>query len=141
MDTIIKYYNNMIVRARPVSYTHLPVARQCGGCQLQAMSYEAQLKFKEKKIYNNLLRIGKFAPEEINMLPIIGMEDPWRYRNKAQFPFGLNKEGDVISGFYAGRTHSIIENEDCLIGAYVNLSLIHIYSSSASIWLLASSMM
>ena len=101
-----------------------PVARQCGGCQLQAMSYEAQLKFKEKKIYNNLLRIGKFAPEEINMLPIIGMEDPWRYRNKAQFPFGLNKEGDVISGFYAGRTHSIIENEDCLIGAYVNREIL-----------------
>ncbi|PNV61048.1 23S rRNA (uracil(1939)-C(5))-methyltransferase RlmD [Clostridium sp. chh4-2] len=101
-----------------------PVARQCGGCQLQAMSYEAQLKFKERKIYNNLLRIGKFTEDEIHMLPIMGMEDPWRYRNKAQFPFGLNKEGRIITGFYAGRTHSIIENEDCLLGVEVNKEIL-----------------
>ncbi len=101
-----------------------PVARQCGGCQLQAMSYEAQLKFKERKIYNNLLRIGKFTEDEIHMLPIMGMDDPWRYRNKAQFPFGLNKEGRIITGFYAGRTHSIIENEDCLLGAEVNKEIL-----------------
>ena len=66
-----------------------PVARQCGGCQLQAMSYESQLKFKENKVYNNLRRIGGFT--DIPFLPIIGMDEPWRYRNKAQFPFGRNK--------------------------------------------------
>ena len=50
-----------------------PVARQCGGCQLQAMSYEEQLKFKERKVKNHLLRIGKFKEDEIHMLPIMGI--------------------------------------------------------------------
>lgn len=80
-----------------------PVARQCGGCQLQAMSYEEQLKFKERKVKNHLLRIGKFREDEIHMLPIMGMEEPWRYRNKAQFPFGMDKNGNIVAGFYAGR--------------------------------------
>ena len=93
-----------------------PVARQCGGCQLQAMSYEEQLKFKERKVKNHLLRIGKFREDEIHMLPIMGMEEPWRYRNKAQFPFGMDKNGNIVAGFYAGRTHDIIECGDCLLG-------------------------
>lgn len=96
-----------------------PVSRQCGGCQLQAMSYEEQLRFKERKVYNNLLRIGKFEKIE-NFLPIIQMEDPWRYRNKAQYPFGKNKNGEIIAGFYAGRTHDIVENDDCLLGVELN---------------------
>lgn len=116
-----------------------PVARQCGGCQLQAMSYEAQLAFKEKKVFNNLMRIGGLeglrrveaegeadAPNEIPFLPIIGMEQPWRYRNKAQFPFGLNKAGEVVTGFYAGRTHDIIEQEDCLLGIPENREVLSI---------------
>lgn len=104
-----------------------PVARQCGGCQLQAMDYRAQLQFKEKKVYNNLYRIGglkDFKPED--MEPIIGMEDPWRYRNKAQFPFGTDKSGRIITGFYAGRTHSIIEQEDCLLGIEENKEILKI---------------
>lgn len=103
-----------------------PVARQCGGCQLQAMSYEEQLKFKERKVMNNLIRIGKFAEDEIHMLPIMGMEDPWRYRNKAQFPFGKDKDGNVIAGFYAGRTHAIVEAEDCLLGVEENREILDI---------------
>ncbi len=95
-----------------------PVARQCGGCQIQAMSYEAQLAFKTRKVENNLKRIGKF--EEIPMESIIGMEDPFHYRNKAQFPFGKNRDGKIITGFYAGRTHSIIENTSCHLGKEVN---------------------
>lgn len=95
-----------------------PVARSCGGCQLQTMEYEEQLRFKERKIYNNITRIGKF--DRVPMLPIIGMEHPWCYRNKAQFPFGKNKEGEIIAGFYAGRTHAIIENSDCLLGVELN---------------------
>lgn len=94
------------------------VARQCGGCQLQAMNYEEQLHFKENKVRNNLHRIGGL--EEIPMEPIIGMEEPWRYRNKAQFPFGRNKDGKIITGFYAGRTHAIIESDDCLLGVKEN---------------------
>ena len=103
-----------------------PVARQCGGCQLQAMSYEEQLKFKERKVMNNLIRIGKFDEDEIHMLPIMGMEQPWRYRNKAQFPFGKDKDGNVIAGFYAGRTHAIVEAEDCLLGVEENREILDI---------------
>ena len=112
-----------------------PVARACGGCQLQMMSYEAQLRFKERKIYNNLKRIGGMEmlalPSEggagmLEMEPILGMEEPWRYRNKAQFPFGKSKDGRVITGFYAGRTHAIIENEDCLLGVTENREILEI---------------
>lgn len=128
-----------------------PVARQCGGCQLQAMDYEEQLRYKENKVKNNLMRIGGLTgivmvdengkPRDkeagtgdetatdrepaavsgkIAMYPIIGMDEPWRYRNKAQFPFGQDRDGRTITGFYAGRTHAIIENEDCLLGVEEN---------------------
>ena len=99
-----------------------PVARQCGGCQIQAMSYEAQLAFKTRKVESNLKRIGKF--EEIPMESIIGMEDPFHYRNKAQFPFGRNKAGEIIPGFYAGRTHAILEHEDCFLGVEENKEIL-----------------
>lgn len=95
-----------------------PVARQCGGCQIQAMSYPAQLRFKEAKVRNNLVRIGKFEHPPMEL--IIGMEEPFRYRNKAQFPVGMSKDGRIIAGFYAGRTHAIIECEDCLLGVEEN---------------------
>ncbi len=99
-----------------------PISRQCGGCQLQAISYEKQLEFKEQKIRSSLIRIGGFDPGLIDRLkePIIGMEDPWRYRNKAQFPFGTDREGNVVTGFYAGRTHTIIPNTDCVLGVPEN---------------------
>jgi 23S rRNA (uracil1939-C5)-methyltransferase len=95
-----------------------PVSRQCGGCQIQAMSYPAQLSFKQKKVENNLKRIGKF--EDFFMEPMMGMEEPYHYRNKAQFPIGKTKEGRMITGFYAGRTHRIIENRRCLLGTAEN---------------------
>lgn len=103
-----------------------PVARQCGGCQLQAMSYEEQLRFKERKIRNHLSRLGGIPADQIPMEPIMGMENPWRYRNKAQFPFGKNKNGEIITGFYAGRTHAIIEHEDCLLGVKENKEILEI---------------
>ena len=106
-----------------------PVSRQCGGCQLQAMSYEEQLKFKERKVCQNLLRIGGFDEKELEFEPIIGMENPWRYRNKAQFPFGLDKEGGIVTGFYAGRTHTIIPQEDCLLGVEENQKILRIIKS------------
>lgn len=90
-----------------------PVARQCGGCQLQHCSYEKQLAWKEKIVRDRLERIGGF--ENFEMESILSMEEPYYYRNKAQFPVGVNKEGNLIAGFYAGRTHSIIENTDCVI--------------------------
>lgn len=95
-----------------------PQARACGGCQLQFMSYEAQLAFKKQKVEANLRRIGGF--DDFTIEKVIGMEEPWRYRNKAQFPFGKDKEGKIVTGFYAGRTHSIIPNRNCLLGVKVN---------------------
>ncbi len=99
-----------------------PVARQCGGCQIQALRYQAQLAFKEKKVCSNLQRIGGIA--EPPMEPIIGMENPLRYRNKAQFPIGRSRDGRLIAGFYAGRTHTIVECRDCLLGAEVNRQIL-----------------
>lgn len=106
------------LRVKPVC----PYHKQCGGCQIQAMSYEAQLQFKENKVKNNLVRIGGFDRLFIEsvMELVVGMEQPWHYRNKAQFPVGTDKDGRIITGFYAGRTHSIIANTDCALGVEEN---------------------
>ena len=105
-----------------------PVARQCGGCQIQELSYEAQLDFKTKKVYGNLERIGGFSPEFLDtvMEPICGMEEPFYYRNKAQFPIGTDREGNIVTGFYAGRTHQIIPNMECALGVSVNQKILQI---------------
>ena len=102
--------------------------RQCGGCQIQAMGYEQQLAFKQNKVRNNLLRIGGFQPEELDriMEPVVGMEEPFRYRNKAQYPIGRDKEGNPVAGFYAGRTHSIIANTECLLGVDENRIILEV---------------
>lgn len=134
-----------------------PVARKCGGCQLQHCSYERQLLWKQEKILNCLWRIGgldvrlpeaivptqdsKFEGEvqkkssvldgscrqgnglrqgngtedTVVMEPILGMEQPYHYRNKAQFPVGYDKNGKLVAGFYAGHTHQVIPHTDCLI--------------------------
>jgi len=105
-----------------------PVARSCGGCQIQALSYEKQLAFKQNKVRNNLIRIGGFEEQLLDwvMDPIVGMEKPWNYRNKAQYPVGTDKEGNLIAGFYAGRTHSIIACEDCALGDEGNKQILDI---------------
>ena len=101
-------------------------ARKCGGCQIQEMSYEQQLQFKHNKVRGNLERIGGFSPELLEkiMEPVVGMEEPFHYRNKAQFPFGTDKGGNPITGFYAGRTHDIIANTDCALGVAVNKEIL-----------------
>lgn len=123
--------------------------KQCGGCQIQAMDYKQQLIFKQNKVFNNLVRIGGFSAEFIKgiMEPIVGMENPYRYRNKAQFPIGMRKVSDivgdsnkalasdmsdgakweVIAGFYAGRTHHIIANTDCLLGVSENQEILETF--------------
>lgn len=114
-------YGRLMEIVKPSPYRVEPecaLARQCGGCQLQALSYEKQLEFKEKKVRGHLERIAGFT--DVPMEPIIGMEYPYHYRNKAQFPVGRNKDGKIVTGFYAGRTHSIIENRDCALGVSVN---------------------
>lgn len=101
-----------------------PIHRQCGGCQIQVLDYKKQLEFKQKKVLENLQRIGGFA--EPPMEPVVGMEVPYHYRNKAQFPIGKDKDGRIIAGFYAGRTHQIIPNRDCALGVPVNKEILDI---------------
>ena len=108
-----------------------PMARKCGGCQIQEMKYPAQLAFKESKVRGNLERIGEVPGELLDQImhPVVGMDEegmqPFRYRNKAQFPIGTDKDGKVTAGFYAGRTHSIIGNTDCVLGVEVNEEILN----------------
>lgn len=108
-----------------------PMARKCGGCQIQEMKYPAQLAFKESKVRGNLERIGEVPGELLDQImhPVVGMDgegmQPFRYRNKAQFPIGTDKDGRVTAGFYAGRTHSIIGNTDCALGVEVNEEILN----------------
>ncbi len=83
-----------------------------GGCQLEHISYEGQLKYKENQVRQVLSRIGKLGDVKIH--PIIGMENPWHYRNKAQVPVG-EKDGKLIAGFFKPRTHEIVEAEESII--------------------------
>ncbi|MCS7461229.1 23S rRNA (uracil(1939)-C(5))-methyltransferase RlmD [Paenibacillus doosanensis] len=107
-----------------------PIYSQCGGCQLQHLSYEAQLRFKRQLVVDNLERIGKLRVagasegqregEGIVVHPTLGMSDPWRYRNKAQVPIGFaaaadGEEGGLVGGFYAQGSHRIIDMDECLI--------------------------
>ena len=114
-------YGRLMEVLKPSPYRVEPkceFARQCGGCQLQALSYDQQLVFKTNKVKGHLERIGGFT--DIPMEPIIGMDELFHYRNKAQFPVGRNKEGKIVTGFYAGRKHNIIENRDCALGVAEN---------------------
>ncbi|ALP36063.1 RNA methyltransferase [Paenibacillus sp. IHB B 3084] len=98
---------------------------QCGGCQIQHMSYEAQLGWKRQHVVDVLERIGKLSVEgnegsiagektAVKVLPTLGMNEPWRYRNKAQVPIGVI-EGGLVGGFYARGSHRIVDMDTCLI--------------------------
>ncbi|MBS4900279.1 MAG: 23S rRNA (uracil(1939)-C(5))-methyltransferase RlmD [Clostridiales bacterium] len=96
------------------------VTGRCGGCTFRHISYDAQLKWKESAVENTMKRIGGIESSDYELCPIIGAEDRDRYRNKAQYPVGTfidKKTGKrhTITGFYAGRSHRIVESEDCLI--------------------------
>ncbi len=101
-------------------------AKQCGGCQLQHLSYEKQLEFKEDKIRGCLTKIGKLDMDTIEMEPILSMENPFYYRNKAQYPVGKDRNGNIIAGFYAGRTHHIIDTPHCCIQTPVSSQVLEI---------------
>lgn len=104
-----------------------PYYKQCGGCQLQPLSYSGQLEMKERKVKNNLMRIGGFS--SIPYEGITGMEEPYYYRNKAIYPIGKNKDGKIIAGFYASRSHTIIDNRKCYLGVEVNERILDIVIS------------
>ncbi|MBC2324158.1 23S rRNA (uracil(1939)-C(5))-methyltransferase RlmD [Listeria booriae] len=87
------------------------VYSQCGGCQLQHLSYGGQLRMKQKQVAQVMKRIGK---QDVEVLPTLGMENPWNYRNKAQVPVGF-VNGRLVAGFYQQRSHQIIDMNTCLI--------------------------
>ena len=89
-----------------------PLAASCGGCQIQHMAYESQLELKEKMVKDCFTRIGGMPDAQI--LPIAGMEDPWRYRNKGLFPFAMDHTGPC-TGLYASHSHRVVAAKDCLI--------------------------
>ncbi|HZG86228.1 23S rRNA (uracil(1939)-C(5))-methyltransferase RlmD [Paenibacillus sp.] len=112
------------------------VYARCGGCQLQHFAYGAQLRWKRQLVVDALTRIGKLQVEPeggasassevvsaddpprpgIVVHPVIGMDEPWRYRNKAQVPIGFDlEEGGLVGGFYAQGTHRIVSTDECLI--------------------------
>ncbi len=111
---LVKIIKQSTYRVEPLC----SISRQCGGCQLQVLSYKKQLEFKQNKIKHNLESMGKC--KDFEMLPIIGMENPVHYRNKAQYPVRCDKEGNIVMGFFAGRTHSVIEAEKCFLGVEEN---------------------
>ncbi|RNA66775.1 23S rRNA (uracil(1939)-C(5))-methyltransferase RlmD [Alteribacter keqinensis] len=89
-----------------------PIFKRCGGCQLQHLSYEGQLEYKQKHVKDVLARIGGLP--DVPVHETLGMEDPWRYRNKAQVPVG-ERGGHIIAGFYAERSHEIVDMPNCVI--------------------------
>ncbi|MBP3283918.1 MAG: 23S rRNA (uracil(1939)-C(5))-methyltransferase RlmD [Clostridia bacterium] len=95
--------------------------KKCGGCALCHMSYPATLEFKRKVVRDSFLRIGH---RDVAVEETIGMEEPYFYRNKVQFPVGLSADGKVITGFYANRTHDIVSVNDCSIQSRIANKLI-----------------
>ena len=92
-----------------------PVAGPCGGCQLQSLTYEAQLRFKEQKVAACLSRLGGIDAPPVR--PIIGMDEPWGYRNKAQYPVTAAADGRIVCGFYGAHSHRVVESDGCLLGS------------------------
>ena len=97
-----------------------PLAARCGGCSMMQLSYEKQLELKKKRVLDVLERIGGVKEPASLFEGVKGMEQPFYFRNKMQFPVGLDRDGKVVIGFYAGRTHSIIDMDSCAIGHPVN---------------------
>lgn len=118
-------YGRLLTLINPSEYRVEPrckVARACGGCQIQEMNYKSQLQYKEKMVKSNINRIGGIS--DFEMFPIIGMEEPFHFRNKAQYPVGLDQNGKIVIGFYSTHSHNIIDHQDCCIGAPVNAGIL-----------------
>lgn len=98
-----------------------PIYAECGGCQLQHLSYKGQLACKRQQVQDALTRIGHL---DIEALPVLGTNNPWNYRNKMQFPAALNAEGELQIGCYAAATHNVINAEGCLISKEANNAIL-----------------
>ena len=113
---ILKHYAfGIVIQTLKPSLDRMEAAcskKSCGGCVFQHIRYDAELRVKEKAVYDAFTRIGKLSPE---FLPILGCEKRTRYRNKAQYPFALDHNGKPVIGFFARRSHRIIPVTDCLL--------------------------
>ena len=103
-----KLYNLSQDRIQP----KCKVCSSCGGCQYQQLNYQAQLKFKKKRVEDAIKRIGHL---DVKVNDCIGMDDPYYYRNKIQMPYGKDKKGRVYYGFYKQNSHEIIPVKECVI--------------------------
>lgn len=90
-----------------------PVYNECGGCQLQHIDYEKELKFKQNNIKQLINRIAEI--EKFELMDVLAADDDFRYRNKAQFPLKLNENDQITAGFYKRGSHDIVPNHNCLI--------------------------
>ena len=86
--------------------------KRCGGCNMRHIKYEDTLKMKQNAVQS---LVNKTLRNKIKVKPTLGMENPLHYRNKAQYPIGINKDGDPVIGVFANRTHEVIPMEKCLI--------------------------
>ncbi len=124
-------YARVVKLIKPSAYRSTevcPKAKPCGGCQLQALNYDKQLELKANHVRNNLIRVGGFSEDLVDnaMESIIGMEEPYYYRNKLQIPVGLDKNGNVVMGFYLSHSHDIIPIDKCYLSHPVIDSVISI---------------
>lgn len=120
---------NKIINPSPDRTEPKCTLKRCGGCNLMHLSYDAQLKFKRQRVIDSLERIGNIKNPLVH--DTIGMENPYRYRNKAQFPIGI-KDGKVIAGFYALKSHEVIDTPSCLIQDEISDKVMNIIKSWAN---------
>ncbi|MDD2493014.1 MAG: 23S rRNA (uracil(1939)-C(5))-methyltransferase RlmD, partial [Bacilli bacterium] len=106
--TVLKHLKYSDWRVNPIC----PVYNECGGCNIMHLAYAKQLEFKTKMAYETFKRIGHL--ENVNIKEIMGMEEPFYYRNKVQIPFSVDNK-KTICGFYKKKTHQIINLEKCFI--------------------------
>jgi 23S rRNA (uracil1939-C5)-methyltransferase len=113
-----KFAEGRVKRIRKMSDDRVkapcPIYEKCGGCQLQHLSYEGQLKAKRDIVVQAFERHGNVRNLEKKLEQTIGMEEPWKYRNKAQFQVGLLK-GKVIAGLYGANSHRLININECIV--------------------------
>lgn len=105
---VLKLYKLSKDRIQP----RCKICTSCGGCQYQQLAYPAQLKYKTKRVKESLSRIAKV---DTSVLPCLGMEDPYNYRNKIQVPYNKDRNGKVKFGFYKENTHIIMPIKECAI--------------------------
>ena len=96
-----------------------PIAHRCGGCQIMHMDYSVQLQTKQRRVEETIKRIGKI---DTIIHPTLGMDNPYEYRNKAQFPVGMMK-GKAIMGFYEKGSHQIVDTPYCHIQHPINVDI------------------